>query len=171
MPSSADCSFSSAAEFFACVFAADHNGVHKPHVVSLNGVTIAIFRGREAWRTQKLLLLLLHLLDLRLERRDLRAKRLDDLLVLGDVIVDVDHVSLDLHPDVLGPVGVLERVERVLVAERGRAHGGDHHRSAVAAQRVLEETSQLAVTVRNVHFAALLRAFAQGVDTVAQRQK
>lgn len=68
-------------------------------------------------RTEKLLLFPLHLLDLGLERRHLSSQGLDDLLVFGDVVVDVDHVSLDLHPDVLGSVGVLERVERVLVAE------------------------------------------------------
>ena len=59
-------------------------------------------------------------------------------------------------PDVLCPVGVHERVARLLEVEAGRANVCDHHRLTVASQRVLQETRQLTVTVVDVPRATLV---------------
>lgn len=57
--------------------------------------------------------------------------------------------------DLLGAVGIFERVVSVFVGERGRADVSDHHSSAVSTQRVFEEPCQLAISVRNVRLLTL----------------
>ena len=55
-----------------------------------------------------------------------------------------------LVTDVLGAVRVSQRAQRLVVVVVGRRQTGDHQRLGVAAERVLQETSQLGVAVRDV---------------------
>lgn len=57
--------------------------------------------------------------------------------------------------DLLGPVGILEGVVRVLIGQAGRADGSDHHSAAVAPDGVLEQTRQFAIPVGHMGLAAL----------------
>ena len=77
----------------------------------------------------------------------------------GTIVV---YAITDAYLDFLGSVCVLEAVVGVLVSEVGRRHVGDHDRSTVASDRVLQEPGQLGVPVGDV-----LRAVGQGVDAVA----
>lgn len=61
------------------------------------------------------------------------------------------HRELDL----LGSVGILEGVVSVLVGQARRADGSNHHRAAVAPQRVLEQAGQFAVPVGHMRLSAL----------------
>ena len=64
--------------------------------------------------------------------------------------------------DFLGSVSVLERVVCVLVGEAGGRDIRDHDGPAVAADRVLQQTGQLGVPIRDV-----LGSFGQRVDAVS----
>ena len=55
-----------------------------------------------------------------------------------------------LVTDVLGAVRVSQRARRLVVVVVGRRQTGDHQRLGVAAERVLQETGQLGVAVRDV---------------------
>ena len=58
----------------------------------------------------------------------------------------MSHLGLDLFCS----VSILESVVGVLVAEARRTYIGDHHRATVTTQGVLQETSQLAVAIRDM---------------------
>lgn len=81
------------------------------------------------------------------EADDLFAKLVDDLGVVGDVKLDVEHVPLHHGLDLLRPVCVLQRVQRVFIGGKCRRNIGDHDGAAVATQRVLEEPGELGVAV------------------------
>lgn len=70
-----------------------------------------------------------------------------------------------LYLDLLGSVGILEAVVRVLVGEVGRGDIGDHDGPTVAADRVLQEPGQLGVPVGNV-----LGAVGESVDAVTYKE-
>ena len=69
---------------------------------------------------------------------DLPLHAVHDLGVLTHVEVDRDDVLPQPHLDPLGPVGVLERVVRVVERQRRRRDVRDHHRAAVAPDGVLQ---------------------------------
>lgn len=62
----------------------------------------------------------------------------------------------DLSSDVLGTVGIVERVARLLEVEAGWTDVRDHHRLTVAAQRVFQQPRQLAVTIVYILTARLV---------------
>jgi len=66
-----------------------------------------------------------------------------------------DHQA-DLCSDVLGTVGVGESVARLLEVEAGRTDMSDHHRLAVAAECIFEQSSQLAVPIVYILTARLV---------------
>ena len=107
-------------------------------------------------------------LQLVLEPGDLVAQLHDDALVLGDVRRDGHDVARHLRLEVLGAVGVLERVDGLLeLAVRGR-DARNHDRATVAAERVLEQPRHLRVAVRHVPDALLV---GERCDAVAQREQ
>ena len=67
--------------------------------------------------------------------------------VLSYLILHVMHVPLNICLNVLGPVGVLERVVSLLETLAATRDVGNHDCPAVAAQTVFEEASQLGVSV------------------------
>ncbi len=68
------------------------------------------------------------------EADDLFAKLVDDLGVVGDVKLDVEHVPLHHSLDLLRPICVLQRVQRVFISRKCRRNIGDHDGAAVATQ-------------------------------------
>jgi hypothetical protein len=104
-----------------------------------------------------------------LELLDLLPEVVDDVLVLADVDGDQFLVGDGLGLDVLGPVGVLETVDGLLELRGSRTDVRDHHRLAVAAQTVLQQSRQLRVAVR--HEEPLLVLVPQRVYAVGQRQQ
>ena len=52
--------------------------------------------------------------------------------------------------DLLGSISVPERGQRLLVIVVGRGEGCNHNRLGVTAKRVLQESSQIGVTVRDM---------------------
>ena len=64
----------------------------------------------------------------------------------------------DLCANVLGSVRVGQSVTRLLEVEAGRTNVSDHHRLAVTAERVFEQSSQLAVAIVHVLTAGLVAA-------------
>ena len=77
---------------------------------------------------------------------------------MGNTEYQIPHADYqaDLCADVLGTVGVGERVARLLEVEASRTDVCNHHRLTVAAQCVLEQPRQLAVTVVDVLTARLV---------------
>lgn len=69
---------------------------------------------------------------------ELFAELEDDLDVLGYVSVDRDDVPGRFGLDLFGPVGVLQRVVRLVIMRRRRCDADDHEGPAVTAQRVFE---------------------------------
>lgn len=70
-------------------------------------------------------------------------------LIYTELITAGRHdFNTDWSLDFLGPVGILQCVENVVVHLGRRTDVGNHHRTAVAAQGVFEYPCQLAVSVR-----------------------
>ena len=80
--------------------------------------------------------------------------------------VDVEDVLLETDLDLLGSVGVLQRVEGVLEGLRAWTDVGNHDSPAVASDGVLEKPGQLGVTVGNV-----LGSISQGVDAISKSKE
>lgn len=92
----------------------------------------------------------------------------DLLAILRDMTVDRNDVPDRLGLDLLGAVGVLKRVVRFVVMRARRTDADDHDSLAVPAERLLEQSSELRVAIRNVTAFARI---AEGVDAVAERKK
>lgn len=75
------------------------------------------------------------------------------------------HSRLYRGLDVLGSLGILEGVPRLLKGSTGRADVGNHHRPARAYESILQQSSQLAVPEVDVVGSAVSP---QGIDAVAQ---
>ena len=71
-----------------------------------------------------------------LQALDFALQAGDQREVLRDVVRHVEHVARGLRLDFLGPVGVLERVQRFLETGRRWRDVRNHNRPAVATQRV-----------------------------------
>mmetsp|Transcript_24104 Transcript_24104/g.68697 ORF Transcript_24104/g.68697 Transcript_24104/m.68697 type:complete len:253 (-) Transcript_24104:1044-1802(-) len=69
-----------------------------------------------------------------LQERDLTSEVRDGLFVLAHVGVRLDDVLLSAHPDVLGAIRILQRVQGVLVAHVVRRHVRHHDCPAVATK-------------------------------------
>mmetsp|Transcript_16992 Transcript_16992/g.55352 ORF Transcript_16992/g.55352 Transcript_16992/m.55352 type:complete len:383 (+) Transcript_16992:1139-2287(+) len=83
-------------------------------------------------------------------RLQLSAQPRDLLLELPQHGVLWVFVDLWLVLDVLGSICVTERRDGLIEVPVGRAHVCHHHRLGVAAQRVLQQSRQLRVSVRDV---------------------
>ena len=108
----------------------------------------------------------LRLLDARLESHNLALQVIDEPLVVPDVRLHGLQVLHDVRPDLLRAVGVFQSVHGVRVLIRSARHVRHHRRARVPAQRLLQQTRQLAVAERHVH---VLRVFAVRVALLAER--
>lgn len=99
---------------------------------------------------------------------ELLLLRLKEFLLLLDRIHEVaGHYILDMA----GPGRVLQSVEGLLVSSVKLTDAGEHHCLRVAAQRVLQQPRQLAVSVPDevpLQQARLLRLVAQRVDAISE---
>jgi hypothetical protein len=80
-------------------------------------------------------------------------------------------VLLGVYLDVLGAIGVLERVVAILESQVPRGDVGNHDEIAVALEARLEQMRQLAIAV--VHLDPPARVvtavvFSQGVDAIGE---
>ena len=105
---------------------------------------------------------------LRLEVFHLIAKLHDDSLILSDVGGDGEHITRHLRLQVLGAVRVLERVDGLFELPVRRGDIGNHHRAAVAAERVFEKARHLGIAEGDVCVALLV---GESVDAVPQREQ
>ena len=92
---------------------------------------------------------------------------LDFLLQFGDegVILRADLVLADLCHDLLGSVCEFERGDRLLRVVNDWTDCSDQGRPRIASKTVLEQTSDLRVTIRYVR---LVLALSQGLDDFAE---
>ena len=75
--------------------------------------------------------------------------------------------------DIPGTVRILERIHGLVRIPLGRADTSDHECMRVTSERVLQETRELRVTVRNVRGGMRLglRGVAEGGDDVSESEK
>ena len=78
---------------------------------------------------------------------------LDDFCILRDVRIHVDDVARDVAANILGPIGVIQGIVRIVRVEPGWRHGGDHHRPTIPAQTVLQQSSQVGIAKVDVFVA------------------
>jgi len=99
----------------------------------------------------------------------------DDLGVVADVKLHVKHISLHYCLYLFCPVSVLQCVECVFVRRKRRAYVCNHYSATVSAQRVLQQPSQLRVSVGYVLIlcsdGAHLCLLTESIDAVTQSQQ
>ena len=106
-----------------------------------------------------------------LEIHDFILETSYNVSILCDLVFDVVHIALHVGLNVLGSVGILERVVSLLETLASTCDVGDHHCPAVATQTVFEQTSQLRISVRNVVLLSFRAVLVERVDAVSEGEE
>lgn len=84
------------------------------------------------------------------------------------MILDIEHISLDISLDVLGPVRIFQGVVRILIVAARWSNIRNHYCPAVSSQGIFEKTSQLWVSERDVVGLTFWVILVKHVDAVTQ---
>lgn len=90
------------------------------------------------------------------------------MAVLSDMSIDRNNVPDGLRLDLLGPIGVLEGVVRLVVVSTRRRDANDHDGLAVSTERLLEESSKFRISIGDM---PTLPRIAEGVDAVSEGEQ
>lgn len=72
-----------------------------------------------------------------LQSCDLIFELVNDICILGNVVLNIKNISLNICFYVLGPVGVFQSVVSVLIVAAGWGYVSYHNCPAVSSQRIL----------------------------------